>query len=215
MILYGYFRSSASYRVRIGLNLKGLNYESRSVHLLRNGGEQHTAEYRRLNPLGRVPTLLDGAAALPQSLAILEYLEERHPQPPLLPADPVQRARARALALTIACDIQPLQNTSTTAYLRERLGLDKDAVHTWLGHWIGQGLRAVEAMLAEWGGDGPYCLGATASLADCCLVPQCYAARRFKQSFDELPLIARIDAHCRAQQAFARAAPELQADYEA
>jgi maleylpyruvate isomerase len=214
MLLYSYFRSSAAYRVRIALNLKGLDYATRGVHLLRGGGEQHSAEYRRLNPLGRVPTLVDGPAVLSQSLAILEYLDETHPTPPLLPRSAADRAYARSLALIIACDIQPLQNTSTTQYLTDRLGIDKDGIKAWYKHWIENGLGAVEKLLAASARNDKFCVGPYPTIADACLVPQCASARRFHVDLSAMPRILGIETECRALDAFKRAAPEAQPDYE-
>jgi maleylpyruvate isomerase len=185
------------------------------VHLLRGGGEQHSAEYRRLNPLGRVPTLVDGPAVLSQSLAILEYLDETHPAPPLLPRAPVDRAYARSLALTIACDIQPLQNASTTQYLTARLGVDKDGIKAWYKHWIENGLGAFEKMLAASGRTDRFCVGSYPTIADACLVPQCTSARRFHVDLSAMPFILRIESACLELDAFKRAAPEMQPDYEA
>ena len=156
--LYTYWRSSASYRVRIALGLKGLAYQPQFVHLLRGGGEQHGSAFRAVNPQGRVPALLDGTAIITQSLAIIEYLDETHPLPALLPADALGRAQVRALAQVIACDIQPHQNTSTTAYLRDTLGASKEQVNAWLQNFIGKGLAAVEVLLAAQS-HGEFCHG--------------------------------------------------------
>lgn len=215
LVLHNYWRSSASYRVRIGLALKGLPFEAQAVHLVRGGGEQHSADYRRLNPEGRVPALVDDGRVLTQSLAILEYLEETHPEPALLPRDPAGRARVRSLAQVIACDIQPLQNTSTTLYLRDRLGLAPERIAEWLAHWIGRGLASLEAQLGRGGApDGPYAHGDRPGLADCCIVPQLYAARRFGVDVAPYPRAVSIDAACGSLDAFQRAAPEVQPDAE-
>ena len=210
--LYGYFRSSASYRVRIALNLKGLDYETVPVHLRR--GAQHEPEYRRLNPQARVPVLAAGEAVFTQSLAIIEYLEETVPEPPLLPPDPLGRARVRALAAVIAADIQPLQNLMVLNYLTAELGHDEAAVRRWCRHWIGRGLGDFEALLVGGAQSGAYCHGEAPGLADLALVPQVYNARRFGCDLTACPTLQRIDAACRALPAFAAAAPENQPDAE-
>lgn len=212
LTLYGYWRSSAAYRVRIALNLKGLDYVTRPVHLLRDGGEQHGADYRRLNPQELVPCLLDGERVVSQSLAIMEYLDETWPQPPLLPADAAGRARVRALALAVACDIHPLGNLRVLQYLQGTLGAGDEAKQAWSRHWISSGFDALEAMLAGNTATGRYCHGDTPGLADACLVPQAYNALRWKLSLERWPTIARIHAACLALDAFQRAAPEVQAD---
>lgn len=214
--LYTYWRSSASYRVRIALGLKGLTWQPQFVHLTRGGGQQHGDYQRKVNPLGRVPALLDGDAIVTQSLAIIEYLEETHPKPPLLPADALGRARARAIAQVIACDIQPHQNIGTTAWLRDSLGANKQQIENWLQHFIGQGLLAVEALLAAQPHNTTFCHGDTPGLADCCLVPQCYAARRFGVSLEDprFARIAAIERACQQLPAFQQAAPDAQADRE-
>ena len=214
MKLYTYFRSSASYRVRIALNLKGLPYETASVHLSRDGGEQHKPEYRGLNPQGLVPMLRDGAQMLTQSIAIIEYLDETHPQPPLLPKDPVGRARVRALALAIACDLHPLNNTRVLSYLTGPMGLSNDARQAWYCHWIAVGLEALESTLASDGGAGKFCHGDAPGMADCCLVPQLANARRFKCDVAPYPALLRIEKNCQALEAFQRAAPDKQPDAE-
>jgi maleylacetoacetate isomerase len=206
VILYSYFRSSSAYRVRIALNLKGLPFEYRPVAL--RDGDQHAAAYRALNPQRMVPLLIDGEVRIAQSLAILEYLEERFPARPLLPAGPAARARARSIALHIACDIQPLQNLRVDRYLAESLGADEDAVTAWRRHWVGTGLAAVEAMLD----DGPFGGGEAPGLADCLLVPQVYNARRFGVDLEPLPRVRRAWEACVALDAFQRAAPEAQPD---
>ncbi|MEE7567851.1 maleylacetoacetate isomerase, partial [Xanthomonas sp. Kuri4-3] len=177
--LYSYWRSSAAYRVRIGLNLKGLAYALHPVHLVREGGEQHAPAYARLNPQHLVPTLRDGDAVVTQSLAILEYLEERFPGDPLLPPDPVGRARVRALAQLVACDIHPLNNLRVSQYLEREGGLAAAAREDWMRHWIRAGFEALETLLAGHAGTGRFCHGDAPGLADCCLVPQLYNARRF------------------------------------
>jgi maleylpyruvate isomerase len=211
MKLYGYYRSSAAYRVRIALNLKGLAYENAFVHLRK--GEQRAPDYLKLNPQGLVPTLLDGEAALTQSLAILEYLEEVHPRPALLPRDPLARARVRALALTIACDIHPLNNLKVLQYLQKELGLDEAARNAWYGRWVNHGFTAIEAELAS-PETGRFCHGEQPTMADVCLVPQAYNAERLKVDLAPYPTIRRIVAEARALPAFAQAAPEAQPDAE-
>jgi maleylacetoacetate isomerase len=214
LTLYTYWRSSAAYRARIALNLKSLDYSPKFVHLLRNGGEQFGPEYRAVNPQSRVPTLVDDGVTITQSLAIIEYLEERFSRPALLPADPPGRARVRSLAHIVVSDVQPLQNTSVTRYLRATLKLDDAQVASWMREWIGRGLDALEQRLASDGGTGTFCHGDTPTIADCCLVPQCYASRRFGVDPAGYPTIARIESACNAIDAFARAAPERQPDAE-
>jgi maleylpyruvate isomerase len=212
MQLYSYFRSSAAYRVRIALNLKGLPYEYAPVHLLKDGGQQLKPEYTRLNPQALVPTLVDGDAVLTQSMAIIEYLEETHPQPPLLPATPVARARVRALAQGIACDIHPLNNLRVLRYLKREFDLPDEARDGWYRHWVESGLLALERMLADSPDTGTYCHGDTPTLADACLVPQVFNARRLDCDLSAMPNIVRIDAACLALPAFAQAAPDAQPD---
>jgi maleylacetoacetate isomerase len=214
MKLYGFFRSSASYRVRIALNLKGLSYEQASVHLVRGGGEQFSPAFRKLNPQSLVPVLEDGPLALTQSLAIIEYLDETHPRPPLLPATPVERARVRALALAIACDLHPLNNTRVLAYVAGPMGAGENGKLTWYRHWIAEGLRPLEAMLSGDRATGKFCHGDAPGLADCCLVPQLANARRFKCDVAPYPTLLAIEKNCRALEAFQRAAPDQQPDAE-
>ncbi|MEW6169257.1 MAG: maleylacetoacetate isomerase [Pseudomonadota bacterium] len=209
--LYSYWRSSASYRVRIALNLKGLAYEIVPVHLVRDGGQQFSAEYRALNPQSRVPVLVDGDFALNQSLAILEYLEATHPQPALLSGDVRMQARIRAFCQTINADIQPLQNTSVLNYLGETLRLGEDARTAWLRHWITRGLAALEDELRS-APPTPFVFGDSASWADCLLVPQIYAAARFGCDASRYPRLARVAAHCASLPAFQRAHPDAQPD---
>lgn len=210
--LYTYFRSSSSYRVRIALNLKRLPYESVPVHLLRNGGEQHGAAYAQLNPAELVPTLVDGGQALSQSLAIMEYLEEVHPEPALLPADAIGRARVRALAQSIACEMHPLNNLRVLQYLEKEHRFDEAAKANWYRHWITLGFTAIESMLSSSPASGVFCHGDSPTLADCCLVPQVFNARRFATPLDAFPTIRRIEASCLALDAFQRATPEAQPD---
>ena len=214
MKLYGYFRSSASYRVRIALNLKGLSYEQASVHLSRGGGEQFQPAFRSMNPQALVPVLEDGPLHLTQSLAIIEYLDEVHPRPPLLPKDAPGRARVRALAQAVACDLHPLNNTRVLNYLTGPMGLGNDAKQTWYCHWIAVGLEALEAALAKDKQSGKFCHGDEPGLADCCLVPQLANARRFKCDVAPYPTLLRIEKNCQALEAFQRAAPDKQPDAE-
>jgi maleylpyruvate isomerase len=214
MKLHGYFRSSASYRVRIALNLKGLSYEQASVHLARGGGEQFSPAFRKLNPQSLVPVLEDGLLTLTQSVAIIEYLEETHPRPPLLPATPAERARVRALALAIACDIHPLNNTRVITYVAGPMGAGEEGKLTWYRHWIAEGLRPLEAMLAGDSATGKFCHGDAPGLADCCLVPQLANARRFKCDVAPYPTLLAIEKNCHALEAFQRAAPDQQPDAE-
>ena len=211
MKLYGYFRSSAAYRVRIALNLKGLSYAQQSVHLTRDGGWQWSAEYRAVNPQKRVPALaLDSGEILLQSLAIVEYLDEIHPQPPLLPAGPVERAQVRAVSQIIACDIHPLNNTSALNYLKGPLKHEQAAVDDWYRHWVMQGFEAIEALIRP----GPYAFGANVTIADLCLVPQVFNARRFKVDMGKYPKITAVDAACLKLAAFDKARPDNQPDAE-
>ncbi|MGY6554140.1 MAG: maleylacetoacetate isomerase [Wenzhouxiangella sp.] len=210
LILYSYWRSSASYRVRMALALKGLAHEIRPVHLVRNGGEQHAADYRAINPQALVPTLVHGDLVLSQSLAIIEYLDETFPDSPLLPRCPVQRARARMMAQAIACDIHPLNNLRVLAWLVEVAGFNDDQRLAWYRHWTETGLAAVERMLQA--SDTPYCGGAEPGLADCCLLPQIYNARRFDCNLDGLDRIGAICDELEKRQDLRAAAPENQPD---
>ncbi len=212
--LYTYFRSSAAYRVRIALNLKALRYEPVPVHLLRNGGEQRLPGHLARNPLGLVPVLRSGAGTFTQSLAIIEYLDEVHPAPALLPAEAADRARVRAIAQTIACDIHPLNNLRVLRYLTRNLGVSAQHKDDWYRHWVHEGLAAVERLLADDARTGEFCHGDAPTLADCCLVPQVFNARRFDCPLDEMPTIRRIVAACEGLDAFRRAAPENQPDAE-
>jgi len=213
LTLYTYWRSSAAYRVRIGLALKGLEYRSEPVHLVHDGGRQHAAGYAALNPQELVPVLRHGDQVLRQSMAILEYLEETWPQPaPLLPADAAGRARVRALAQAIGCDLHPLNNLRVLQYLERELGQDQDAREDWVRHWTGGGLDALERLLADDPGTGRFCHGDTPGLADCVLVPQLYNARRFGMDPARWPVLARIAQACQDLPAFAAAAPEAQPD---
>lgn len=210
MKLYNYFRSSAAYRVRIALNLKDITYDFAFVHLTKDGGHHKRPEYRAVNPQMRVPALaLSSGETLIQSLAIIEYLDEVFPDPPLLPAEAEARAHVRAVAQIVACDIHPLNNSGTLAYLR-KLGLDDAAVSAWYASWVTSGFEAIEALIAP----APYSFGARASLADICLVPQVYNARRFKVPLDRFPKILAVEAACNALPAFDKAMPEKQPDAE-
>jgi maleylacetoacetate isomerase len=210
--LYGYFRSSATYRTRIALNFKGLSWEPVVVDLRAATSAQHTPEFRALNPQGLIPVLTDGAYTLTQSLAIIEYLEETHPEPPLLPRSAAARAQVRALALAIACDIHPLNNLRVLNYLRSPLGHDEAATHAWYAHWIAEGFSALERDALRLSGDGRHLYGGTVTLADVCLVPQMYNARRFKCDVEPYPTLRAVCAHLETLPAFARAAPEAQPD---
>jgi maleylpyruvate isomerase len=210
MKVFGYFRSSAAYRVRIALNLKGLAYEYVPVHLAK--GEQYAEAYRAVNAQQLVPTLVDEYGTYTQSLAIIEYLDERYVTPPLLPADMPGRARCRAIAQSIACDIHPLNNLRVLKYLTGTLGASEEAKNVWYRHWIEVGLAALEAQLAANPRTGSFCDGETVTLADICLVPQLANARRFKIPLDAYPTLTRIDATCENLDAFARAAPMSQPD---
>jgi len=214
MKLYNYFRSSASFRVRIALALKGLDYEYVPVHLLREGGQQYAVGFTAMNPAGLVPVLDDDGVILTQSLAIIEYLEETRPQPPLLPADAVDRARVRALALTVACEIHPLNNLRVLGYLSKTLGVSEEQRNAWYRHWVETGLATLEAMLANDPRTGTCCHGDTPTLADVCLVPQIFNAQRFKARLDHVPAVMRIHQHCLTLPAFAESVPALQPDAE-
>jgi maleylacetoacetate isomerase len=210
--LYTYFRSSAAFRVRIALNLKGLPYEPAFVHLAK--GEHRKPEYARVNAQALLPTLeLDDGTRLNQSLAIIEYLEERYPRPALLPGDALGKARVRSLSGLIACEIHPLNNTRTLQYLKRELGQNEEQVNAWYRHWIGDGLAKFEAELAA-GKAGAFCYGDTPTMADCCLVPQIFNARRFQCDLAPYPTILRAFERCMKLEAFDRAQPAKQPDAE-
>jgi maleylacetoacetate isomerase len=211
MKLYSYFRSSAAYRVRIALNLKGLTYETVPVHLIKDGGQNRRPEFRAVNPQMRVPALIapDGEVLI-QSLAIIEYLEETHSDPPLLPKNPIARAKVRALAQLIACDIHPLNNVGPLRYLKNQMGQEQSAIDAWYHHWVVEGFAALEALIEP----GPYACGKEVTLADVCLVPQVNNARRLKVPLERFPKIVAVDAACLALPAFDRARPENQPDAE-
>ncbi len=214
MKLYTFFRSSASYRVRIALNLKGLEYEHVPVHLRRGGGEQFSPEYKAKNPQALVPALEDGGRILTQSLAIIEYLEERYPAPPLLPKEPADRALVRAMALAIACEVHPIQNLRVLNYLKSEFKLGDAETNRWAQHWIGLGFAALEEMVRAAPKRGKFCFGDAPTLADLCLVPQLSNARRFGCDLSAYPTLVQIDAHCGTLPAFVNAAPENQPDAE-
>lgn len=208
---YGYFRSSAAYRLRIALNLKGLSPELIPIHLTKDGGKQHTPEYRAINPQRRVPSLvLDSGETLIQSPAIIEYLEEVYPKPALLPADPVARAKIRAFAAVIGCDIHPLNNLAPLQYLKREMKQEQPAIDAWYHHWIIEGFTALETMV----GAGPYCFGGEVTLADVYLVPQVANARRLKTPLDKFPKLVAIDAALAKLPAFEKARPDNQPDAE-
>ena len=214
MKLYSYFRSSASYRVRIALNLKQLPYETVPVHMLRDGGEQLKDAYRAVNPDAVVPSLVDGDATLQQSLAIIEYLEETHPEPALLPTQPLDRAYVRAIALQVACEIHPLNNLRVLKYLKHTLKVPEEAKNAWYRHWIEAGFASLETRLANDPRTGKLCFGDTPTLADACLIPQVFNAQRFKIDTTQYPSIHRIYGHAITLDAFQRAAPGAQPDAE-
>jgi maleylacetoacetate isomerase len=217
LVLHNYFRSSAAYRVRIALNLKGLPYESHFVHLTRAGGEQFSDAFRALNPQQLIPALQADDHVITQSLAIIEYLNEVQPTPPLLPIGPqyVERAHVRALALAIACDIHPLNNLRVLKAITRDLGASDTQKSAWIANWIGTGFAAIETELARSPYTGTYCHGELPGLADCCLVPQVFSALRFNVDLTPYPTIVRIDAACNALEAFIAAHPKNQPDFEA
>jgi maleylpyruvate isomerase len=210
--LHGYYRSSASFRVRIALNLKRIDYTAVSHHLRRN--EHQLPEFRTLNPQGFVPALDDEGDVLTQSLAIIEYLDETNPNPPFLPGHPGDRARVRALAQLIACDIHPLNNLRVLRYLRAPLGQDEAAVKTWYNHWIAEGFEALETLLADDDRTGRFCHGDEPGLADICLVPQIVNCENYQLDLTPYPTLRRIYANCMALDAFQRAHPSRQPDAE-
>jgi maleylpyruvate isomerase len=212
--LYNYFRSSSSYRVRIALNLKGLAYRYLPVHLTRDGGAQFTAAFRALSPDAVVPVLVDGETMVIQSLAIIEWLDETQPGVALLPADPTERAWVRALSLTIACEVHPLANLRVLRYLTSVLGVTETQKAAWTRHWISQGLAAVEAMLVRRKKASTFCLGEQPTMADCCLVPQVFNAKRFGVDVGAYRVISSVVATCQALPAFKEAHPARQIDAE-
>jgi maleylacetoacetate isomerase len=212
--LYTYWRSSAAFRVRIALNLKGLAFDSVPKHLVRGGGEQRASDYLALNPQGLVPALDDDGRLVTQSLAICEYLEEIHPEPRLLPGDALARAQIRAMALAVACDIHPLNNLSVLQYLRGELRQDDEAVNRWARHWIARGFQALEQLIARHSADGLHCHGPGVTLADVFLLPQVFNARRVQLDLAPYPRIKAVAAHLELLPAFDAARPERQPDAE-
>ncbi len=210
--LYSYWRSSAAYRVRIALNLKGLDYQLTPVHLVRDGGEQHGVAFRKVNPQGLVPTLQHGQRLIRQSMAIIEYLDETFADKPLLPSLARDRARVRGMAQLIACDTHPLGNLRVLQYLEREFKATPEQREAWVRHWLGLGFQALEALLAENSTTGDFCEGDQPGMADCLLVPQLYNARRFGLDLAPFPTVRRIDAACLALDAFQKAAPEAQPD---
>ncbi|MBB3225892.1 maleylacetoacetate isomerase [Luteibacter sp. Sphag1AF] len=212
LVLYSYWRSSAAFRVRIALNLKGLPYQVHPVHLISDGGQQHSASYRELSPQEQIPTLVDGDFVVRQSMTIMEYLDERFPETPLLPRNDVRgRARVRELMQVVACDIHPLGNLRVLQHLEATYGAGQEQKADWSRHWIALGLNAFEALLAR-GDTGTFCHGDTPTLADACLIPQVYNANRWGVDLSGMPNICRVAAAAQALPAFADAAPEAQLD---
>jgi len=214
MKLYTYFRSSAAYRVRIALKLKGMAYDAIPVHLLKDGGQHLQDDYRKINPSGLVPSFQDDRITLTQSMAIIEYLEEIHPEPPLLPKDAPGRGRVRELAQIIGCDIHPVNNLRVLSYLVKHLGLSDHAKTEWYRHWIIEGFQSLEAHLARDPGAGPFCHGDHPTIADCYLVPQVFNAQRFNIDVSAYPNIDRINSLCIELPAFKAAHPSHQPDTE-
>ena len=213
MKYYGYFRSSAAFRLRIAFNLKGLSPDMIPIHLTRNGGEQKTDTFRKINPQAMVPALETDGTILTQSMAILEWLEETHPQPPILPSDPIGRAKVRGFAQVIACDIHPLQNLRVLSYLRQDLKLDEEGVLAWIHRWLTDGLMACEQLLADQP-EPRFCFGDTPGLADICLAPQLFSAARFKVDLSDMPRLRAIQTQMDNHPAFTAAQPGAQPDAE-
>ena len=214
MQLYSYYRSSASYRVRIALNYKGLAYKHHSVHLVKSGGEQHTPEYRALNPQEQVPTFIDDKFTLTQSMAIMEYLEEKYPDPPIFPRDAKRRAFVRQISLINVADIHPLNNLKVLNHLSGEFHITQTQKTEWYHKWIIQGFDAIEQLLEKsaFYKKGPYCCGGEVTMADMCLIPQVYNARRYELPLDKYPIISSVDEACLKLQAFQDASPESQPD---
>jgi maleylacetoacetate isomerase/maleylpyruvate isomerase len=212
--LYTYWRSSAAFRVRIALNLKGVAYEAVPTHLLRDGGRQHQVSYRAVNPQGLVPALDDDGTLVAQSLAIIEYLDETRPEPPLLPGPARDRAAIRAMALAVACDIHPLNNLRVLQYLRRELGQDDAAIARWNREWIARGFVALETWIARYSADGRFCFGNQVTLADVCLLPQAFNARRVELDLGPWPKLAGVVKHLETLPAFMAARPDAQPDAE-
>jgi maleylpyruvate isomerase len=210
MKLYTYFRSSAAFRVRIALNYKGLAYDPAPVNLAKS--EHHEAQYRGINPQGLLPALEDDGRRLIQSLAIMEYLDERYPEPSLLPKDAFDRAYVRALAGIVACEIHPLNNPRTLKHVRKAYGVDEAGINSWYRHWIAEGFDMLEGFLAAEARSGTYCLGSTVTMADCCLVPQVFNARRYECDLAPYPTVMRIFDACMKLPAFDKAQPTNQPD---
>ncbi|MGZ8485680.1 MAG: maleylacetoacetate isomerase [Candidatus Binatia bacterium] len=214
MKLYTFFRSSASYRVRIALNLKAIGCEQAPIHLRRGGGEQLMPAYTAINPQALVPALEDNGRVLTQSLAIIEYLEETHPNPPLLPKDPADRALVRSMAMVIACEVHPIQNLRVLNYVKATYNQTDEQVNQWAQHWIDLGLEALQEMILAQPKRGKFCFGDVPTLADVCLIPQLGNARRYGCDLSKYPTILEIEKNCNAIPAFANAAPEKQPDAE-
>ncbi|CAM5369741.1 MULTISPECIES: maleylacetoacetate isomerase [Alcaligenes] len=213
MILYSYFRSSAAYRVRIGLNLKGLDYQIKPVHLLKDGGQQHRPDYVQINPVQLLPALDDDGLIITQSLAILEYLDERYPELPLLPKASAERAWARSMAQTVACDIHPLNNLRVLQYLKNELHAQEDARNQWYRHWVSVGLEGLEALVQRHGKkDHDFIFGDTPGLAEICLIPQMFNARRFDIDLSTFSRLLAVEEKCLELSAFQEAAPDRQPD---
>ncbi len=212
--LYTYYRSSAAYRVRIALNYKSLSYHSEYIHLLKEGGQEKTAAYQQINPQKLIPSLVADGHIMTQSLAIIEYLDEKYPDPPLLPSSPEKRAQVRALAQSIACDIHPLDNLRVLTYLDKTLGLGKPQRDQWYCYWIAQGFSAIETLISKENKNYPFCYGHEISLADIFLIPQVYNAHRFNCSVQEYVNINRVYKNCMELAVFQMAAPEAQGDCE-
>jgi maleylpyruvate isomerase len=214
LVLYGYFRSSAAFRVRIALNLKGLKAEHKFVHLLKDGGQQFAPDYERLNPQHLLPTLVHNGYPLQQSLAIVEYLDEVFPDPPLLPGDPLARARVRAIACAVACDIHPVNNLRMRKYLHKQLGRGEEEIRDWQVHWITLGFQAIETMLASSEYTGRFCHGGAPTIADICLIPQMANAHALNIDLSAYPTLTRIEGTALTLPAFVNAAPKNQPDAE-